>query len=68
MGPLAHSVQRTELLGSSAANRERCVMKEAKTARTESPLLCLDKLNRASQNWILLAHLPEFLCGVRKVI
>ena len=50
------------------ANCKRCVMKEAETARTGSPLLRSDKLNSALENWILLACFLEFLCGVRKVI
>lgn len=83
MGPLAHSVQRIELLERQEKWQEKrlflplpslhCFIVNCKrcgmeeAARTDSPISWLDKLNNALENWTLLACLLEFLCDVKKV-
>lgn len=84
VGPLAHSVQRTELLERQEkwqgkrlllplpslhcfiVNCKRCGTDKA--ARTDSPILWLDKLNNAFKNRTLLVCLLKFLCDIKKVI
>lgn len=74
MGPLAYSGQSTELLERQEKWKEKrlllllpslhCFAVNCKrygvdnAARTDSPILWLDKLNNALKNWTLLAGLP----------